>query len=378
MKKHFLAMVALTLALAVGGSARAQDNWTGFSNDSYGAQLSFDSFDNAVKKRLELTRLGGWSSGGLGFSAPIQSGDAYAITPSSRTSTYESARRRQLDCVYYSGFTIWGDVYQNWSRQKTRNNSDGYRFRTFGPAVGFDWSSNGFTIGLATTYNWGKLKGREISHDRKVHTWGLDGYIQYDTERLYGNLTIGYGYNRFTSDRVDLDDPITYSHRYHTNSFNVAGEFGYKFNFGAFKVVPHVGLRYFHDRRGHVDEDASNAGWDNFTVHTGRQNYHVLELPIGVNLGYEFITNGLAFMPQVRLGWTPELARRRGQASGVWGDGITPFHEDSPRRNRHGFNVGLGLEAKITRSLSASIDYDCKFRSGAYEHYWNLGVGFTF
>lgn len=396
MRKHVLAALALAIAFTAGLDASAQavdfSIRSGYANDTHASQIAYDSFNNSIKRRLESVRFGNISRGFA--SAPIlRSDDAYAMAPSSRTSSYPSASRRQLDCVYYNGFTVWGDFYQTWASQSTKNGLPGYKYRATAPAVGLDWSSGNFTVGLATTYNWGKLKSKSISHSQNVRTWGLEAYAQYDAELFYVNATAGYGYNRFKGSRFD-DNPnipgfpgqVSHSARYHSNAFNADAEFGMKFNFGGFQLTPHVGVRYFHDRRNKIEESNGVVGYNGYDIQADRKNYHVLELPVGVNVAYVFNMGGALIIPQFRFSWIPELARRRGNVSGTYnaydpvsgGYQSAAFSANSPKRGRNGFLLGGGIEAKITKSLSAHLDYNCNFRNNAYEHHWNLGVGFTF
>ena len=373
MKNMLRPMLALALAIVCGVTAQA-GSIAGFGNDSYASQVGYDSFNYSVRKRMESARLGNFARGFA--TAPILASDeALAMAPSSRTASYASARRRQLDCVYYNGFTVWGDMYQTWARQRTKDGSDGFRYRTTGPAVGFDWSSGGFTLGAATTYGWGKMKSRDLSHDRKVRTWGLSAYGQYDTDLFYINATLGYGHNSFKSSR---DAAVTYGNnhdKYSANSWNIDGEFGFKFNWSGLKITPNVGIRYFNDRRGSIHESGSN-----YVIHANTRNYNVFELPVGVHLAYEINAGGAVIVPRVHAAWVPELSRKRGSWEGTYTvNGVTvPYSENAARRNRHGFRVGGGIEAKITKSISAHIDYACNFRSKSYQHHWNLGLGFTF
>ncbi len=382
MKKCVRPMLALALALCFGAAAQVQAMDEGYANDAYASQIGYDSFNYSIKQRLASARIG--SSTRYFGTAPIlvQSDDAYAMAPSSRSSSVAPASasrsRRQLDCVYYSGFTVWADFYQTWARQDTRGNEDGYTYRATAPAVGFDWSNGNFTVGLATTYNWAKIKGKSSGHDREVDHWGTALYAQYNGEKFFANASIGYSYNRFDSARSQTTPfgTVGRNAKYHSNAFNIDATFGYKFNFGGFKVVPNVGLRYFYDRRGNIDEGNSWA------IQGGRQNSYTFELPVGVDLSYEIAAGNAIIVPRIRAAWIPELARKRGHFDGALYDGagvpVSSININGAERSRNGFLVGAGLEAKITKSFSAHIDYNCNFRSGAYEHHWNLGAGFTF
>ncbi len=395
MKKYVLPLLALAL-FAVTGSAQAGAPLTiatGYANDPYSAQIALDSFNYSVRKRFEAVRLGGFQRGVA--SAPlVRADEALASAPSSRSSSVSGvSSRRQLDCVYYNGFTIWGDAYAAWAGQ---SNKDwlGYNFDTVGPALGFDWSNGAFTAGIATTYAWGKQKTKSISHKQDVDTWGVQGYFQYDCEKFYANATLGYGYNRYNGTRVD-SQAVWYpgmvaagvgahSAKYHSNSFNVDAEFGMKFNFKGFLVTPHVGIRYFHDRRDAINEAGGIGGF--YNISAGRHNYQVLELPVGVNFGYVINAGGAVIVPQVKFAWIPELTRRRGNVSG-WYNGAdnagvpvlgVGLNESAAKRARNGFLLGAGVEAKLTKSLSMHVDYNCNLRNNAYEHHLNLGAGFTF
>ncbi len=348
MRKYVVALLALALASAAGQSAIAADRIYGSS--SYASQLTYDAMNISVRNRMQSLRYG--MTGSTYASAPIQSSDALALAPSSRTSSVASgSARRQLDCVYYNGFTIWGDYAQTWASQDTRGSENGYRFRSSMPMIGFDYTTSNITAGISTGYSWGKLKGRSGGHSLNVRTWGIQAYGQWNANNWYANATLGYGLNRFRG-----------GDKYTSHSWNVDGEFGYKFMvLNGLQISPNIGMRYFHDRRGSISE--RGIGY-----RTGSRNYHVWEVPVAVDLGYEINAGGALIVPKFHFAWVPELERNRPSAGAF----------KAPRRNRHGFELGGGLEAKLTKSLSAHIDYVCNFRSKAYEHHWNLGLGFTF
>ncbi|MCC8181012.1 MAG: autotransporter outer membrane beta-barrel domain-containing protein, partial [Planctomycetes bacterium] len=173
-----VAILAVGFTIGAVGIAPAMD--TNYANTSHASQMSYDSFNYSVRKRLDAVRsgetvrdYGRYGGYGTYSAAPLYSSDAAlgmapatVVGPATRTATY-APTRRQLDCVYYNGFTVWGDMYQTWSRQRSRNGESGYKYRTTGPAIGFDWSSEVFTIGLATTFNWGNLKGVDLDHTLK-------------------------------------------------------------------------------------------------------------------------------------------------------------------------------------------------------------------
>ncbi len=475
MRNLLRAVMALSLGCFIGTCAYgASSNYcvpSNFGSDSLGSQLSFDSFHNTIKKRLQAVRVGaistsiprrpvnygptygptyGPSTGapygtvtpgyaapmnggeqmlyqnnpsgygayppvggtfqntgtyqapmqqtyqpvggyeqqpvyGTGYSSTFASDEAYAMAPSSRSSSVASARRRQLDCVYYSGFTVWADLYQTFGKQNAKGREDGYKYRTFGPALGFDWTSGNFTIGAATTYNFGKMKDRNYYHDRRLQTFAIDLYGQYNSDIFYVNGSIGYAHNSFKSDRTAfyiIGGAIGGANhdKYNSNAFDIEGEFGWKFNWSGLNVTPHAGLRFFHDRRGSIDEGGASA-----RLHLSSENYHVLEVPIGVRASYEINTGSMLLVPRANFAWIPTINRKGYDAVGTI-DAPDPtgyingggYRYNSVRRARHGFQLGVGMEAKITRSISAHLDYQFNFRSKAREHYWNLGVGFTF
>lgn len=379
MKKIFIAVLALGLTLSLSSFTSVKAVEAGFQNDSYASQIFTNAFSGAVKHRLELARLPGTAGGRVAL-APLSSTDAYGAVVNS---AYASRGGRQLDCVYYNGFTVWGDLYGAWSRQRDKGGNPGYKYRVGGPAVGFDWSNGTFTAGVATTYAWGKIKGRYEANDRKTRSWGLTGYGQWNGQQFYANAQIGYGYNRFRdSDRIDNWGAWD-ADNYRSNSWNVAGEFGYKLKLSYFSIVPNIGLRYFNDDRKGTDEARVSAGPIGYPVTaswSGRK-YHVLELPVGVDVGYEILTGIATIRPHVGFTWTPELERRHGKASVLFANSGGATYTDSvssPRRGRNGYAVSGGLQANFSQSISASLEYKVEFRDRNYEQGLNLGVGFTF
>ncbi len=369
-------LLALALATLCGAGAHALD-LSSYGNDSLSTQINMDSFNMSVRKRMETLRIG---SLGQSFKAAglFASDEAYALAPSSRTGSYARASsRRQLDCVYYNGFTVWGDLYQTWARQRTRDGGDGYKHKVFGPAVGFDWTSGPFTIGLATTYSWGKMRSMSAANDRKTRQWGAEIYGQYNADLFYVNGTIGYAHNNIESSRGDDrtivgDSAGAYGADYSTNAVNLDAEFGWKFNWSGLQVVPHAGVRYFHDRRGGINEGGTGV----FAIRASSENYDVLEIPLGVDIGYEINAGGAIIVPRAKFGYALELGRDHNEWNGA--RGVSAAGGRGARRSRNGFAAGLGIEAKITKNLSAHVEYNAKLRPNQYEHHWNLGMGFSF
>ncbi len=376
MKRKLLALAALAMTVTCLASTASAIDITGYDSDMYASQSTNDAFIKTVKNRMAIARFGDLSLYSRGMAAaPLVSESEYG-----QTSRYSSSR--QLDCVYYNGFTIWGAGYGTWARQKAKDGNDGYKFRTAGPALGFDWSNGTFTAGLATTYAWGKIQGRDLSNSRETRTWGIAGYGQYNHELFYINANLGYEHNRYRSNHrgsrywngtnwLNAGNGGNYK----SHAWNVATEFGYKFKFtNGLSLVPNIGFRYFHDKRDGFTE----SGTPTTNLNVAGRNYHVFELPIGVDVGYEIRTgSGTVLRPHVNFTWVPELDRKRGSVNynNVY---YGSRREESARRGRNGFNIGGGLQAKFTESISANIDYSVELRDRKYEHTLNLGLGFTF
>lgn len=373
MKKIWLAAIALTLVAGTSFTAMAVD-FTGYHSDAYAAQTAHDAFNTSVKQRLSIARFATQPYGSGMAIAPLTSDSAYGQTPSSRYSS-----RRQLDCVYYNGFTVWGDIYGAWARQRSKDHADGYKYRVGGPALGFDWTNGTITAGIASTYSWGKIQGKDAPNERKTRTLGVIGYGQWNSQLFYANATVSYGYNRFSGNNrwTSLGGASFYntSSSYNSSSWDFAGEFGYKMRlFNCLRVTPNVGLRFFHDDRDGFTESGSAAT----ALRVSGRNYHVLELPIGVDVGYEIVTSAATLIPHASFTWTPELSRKRGKTSLVHLDTGTAFEERAARRGRNGFTIGGGLQAKFSDFITAHLDYNVELRDRKYEHRINAGLGFTF
>lgn len=430
MKKY---LAAVTAVLLVSGLGMALELNVGNSTSNYAAQTAIGAFNTSVRGRMSAARVGDLFLAGFtshGRYAPLASEQAYGAAPSTRATPraaygYNGSPRRQLECVYTSGFTVWGDVYGAWERQKAKSENVGYKYRVGGPAIGFDWTTGGLTLGLATTYSWGTMKdvggrivgdqaialaGAQNKNNRDTRTWGLMAYGQYNARMWYANATLGYGRTRHKSSLglggtfarlpvggvsgtfgADADD------KYGVNAWNADVEFGMKFRFGrGFLLSPSVGLQYFHSRRGKVDETGvlnyvitavNAAGTYDIRMVSGARNYYSLELPVGVTFAYEIPAGSAIIVPQLRFAWIPELAREKGRASGTlyaterpgnWGTDVLPYTDHAARRSRHAFNIGAGVQAKLNQTVSLHLDYDVTLRSRYYNHNLNLGVGVTF
>ncbi len=408
------------------GSYNAQPNYGGggqiYSAPSYdsgfgGGGAYEGSGQNTYGNDYNTQNSGFAPNYGNGYSSTFASDSAFAAPYYGGSSYSSDYRRRQLDCVYYSGFTVWGDLYATFGKQNSDGWEDGYSFRTVGPAIGFDWTNGPLSLGLATTYAWGKLDGSDFNHHRSIRTWGVEGYLQYNTDVFYVNGTLGYSHNKFDSDRqnsyawnssayynnLGYYNGYANSASYSSNSFNVEAEFGWKFLVSGFNISPHAGFRYYHDNRGSFSENGSI--WYNGQEPVGNENvlnmssksYHVFEMPLGVNVSYPITSsNGTFWIPRVGFAWIPTLSRSGSDANGAvvnpsdtavdpksfpyryYDETLGAYSWNSKRRATQGFQLSVGLEARLTKSLTGHIDYDINFRSGAHEHYWKAGVGFTF
>lgn len=368
------------------------------ANDSMGTRIAYDGFRNAVKQQMDTTRLGGGGSQGFAQLPSFSSDMGMAMAPSSRNGGGD----RQLDCVYNSGFKVWADGFGSWANQDS-NDGDGYKYSNGGFAIGGDWSSGGFTVGLATAFSWGQLDGQDYYVNRRTNSWAISPYVQWTNGKFYINADAGYQYSRFknTTSVVGVSYSFTppaywlpnYStgyDSYKSHSWNIGAEAGYKFNLGNFAMTPHVGLRYFNNQRNSYDMPfdtifpTAGYAYEANVASLDKESYHVLELPIGINVGYEFRTGGMAFLPEVKFAWIPELDRVRPGSSGVIYNSAYPnlaaayWETPGAERSRQGFMLGAGMKARLTSMISAHLDYEFTFRSHATEHHLNAGIGFSF
>ncbi len=346
----------LAIVLACGGAAMAGTlPVTGFGHDAYASQISLDSFNMSVKQRMEMARFAFY---GGPISAP----------PASYTA-------RVAECS--SGVTVWADGYGAWAKQKERHGDAGYSYKVGGPAMGVDWSNGPLTLGLAGTYNWGKIKYRgDTSHDRQTRTWALTAYGQINYERFYANAQLSYGRNRYKSDRYEAqvleraDD-----HKYHSNAWNAEMEIGTRLNYCNFVFTPHIGLRYFHDRRKAFTESFTTGSY-----RYGKRNYHTLEMPLGVDIGYQFEIFNTVLVPKLKFAWVPQWDRSnaRARATGTGALAGSNYRYSEKLRGKHGFRLGAGVQTDITQRVTLHVDYNVDMHTKAYEHRLNAGLGVSF
>lgn len=337
---------AFTLLLSQGFAV----DTTNFANDAFASQISMDSFNQSIRHRLEVSR--------MAFYGDVNRPPAERYFGSNFS-----------DCKA-SNFTIWGDGYYTWGKKK---DSNGYKYRVGGPVLGFDWSNGPLTVGIATTYNWGKLEGREVDHENKTRTWATTAYAQWNYERFYVNAELSYGYNRFKSKRyevlgVPVADPATA--KYHSNAWNAQVELGARLNWCNFLVEPHIGFRYFHDNRQSFNEQVAGGGVNSFD----KRNYHAIEMPLGLDVAYQAgFMNGL-FTPRLHFAWIPQFDRRYAKAV----MNAPTYQQETSERARHGFELGAGLQTKVYKGISAHVDYNVNMRSKTYEHTLSAGLGMSF
>ena len=348
MRKVLLLTMAIVLSCVCVAGHAAETN---FANDAFASQLTMDAFNKSVRYRMQVARF-----------------DFYGGVKVPPAQSYVDGN---LDGCPESAFTIWADGYTAWGKKK---DSDGYKFNVAGPALGFDWSNGPLTLGVAGTYAWGKMKDRETWHENKNRTWALTTYAQLNYERFYVNADLSYGRNRFKSTRKTFagvytpDDPA--DAKYHSNAWNAEMEIGTRLNLCNFLIEPHIGVRYFHDRRGGFDENNTALPSNYYS----KRNYHALEMPIGVDVGYEIAVCKTMLIPRLHFAYIPQFDRKAGTASAD----VAQVIRDSSSRARHGFELGAGLQAKVYRSLSAHVDYNVNMRSKAYEHTVTAGLGMSF
>ena len=348
MRKYTLLVILFTLSCLAG---RGYAEETNFANDAFASQLTMDAFNQSVRHRMEVAR--------FGFYGNIQAPPA------------QNRVAANIQECPVSRFTVWTDGYTTWGKKK---DGDGYKINLGGPALGFEWSNGPLTVGVAGTHAWGKLKGRDVTHENKTRTWGVTTYAQWNYERFYVNAALSYGHNRFKSTRKTIagvytpDDPG--KAKYHSNAWNAEMEVGTRLNICNFLIEPNIGVRYFHDKRKSFTEQFNTQPANAYS----KRNYHALEMPLGVNVGYEVgFFNGM-MIPRMHFAWVPQFDRKFGKAV----TGAPNFIHDSSKRARHGFELGAGIQGKVFKGIDAHVDYNVNMRSKTYEHTLTAGLGWSF
>lgn len=337
--------------LAAGYASRAGD----------AAREASRGFSRGVGNRLTALHEAGPNGGVL---AAAQSGSALAAVGG------EDDFRAQEKVERF-----WIGGHGSWTSQNDKGGKYGYRYKSRGVIMGYDWERGDMTFGVSGGYAGGKLKNNEGYGRTDVDALSLGVYASYDPVCGFfadANFGIGYSWNTMHTDWIlgGGTKKGTFDGSSYGGGFNA----GYVFEWGDYRLMPTAGVQWTHvNHDGWTESGGTVANW----FADGEEDY--LELPLMVRLNRAFqLENGMIVTPEARVGWIHDAGDTGAELrTGYVGSGA-PSVLSGVSHGRNRALLGAGVKANLTNRFDAFMDCNYEFRSGYSNKNLQTGVGVSF
>ncbi len=203
---------------------------------------------------------------------------------------------------------FWVAGVGQWDNASDSNGFDGYKYHSYGFAVGYEHKFNDTALfGASFMYTKGDYEDKEVNWDNsRIHNYSGNVYLSAKScSGVFGTLLFGY---TNSDNKIDQGRGRQATHEsYDTNTWNFLGQVGYDAMVGDnFMLTPSIGVGYLNaTAKGHDGSFAGKQmfGFDDYKYDTWyiplevRANYNVCitsdqSIDIGAKAGIAYLTSG--------------------------------------------------------------------------------------
>ena len=177
-------------------------------------------------------------------------------------------------------------------------------------------------------------------------------YSEYKPDKWFINSVASYGYSKFDESKYALG--THYDSEYNVHMSSLAAMFGYEFDV----FTPEAGLRYYHIKQeGYTDALGQSIKDDKIDI---------LRAVAGIRMKKE-----------AYVGLTYDIHSDKGNTTVNLANGSS-YTVPGKRLNKLGYETSIGVEAKITDNISASVSYIGAYRDSYQEHTGMFNIKYSF
>ena len=263
-------------------------------------------------------------------------------------------------------FSVWARGYGDFAKIDNNGNAAGVDARSGGMIVGADARvARGIRVGLLSQFGKsdGEADARVSSLDANNHS--IAAYAGYTTGPWLFKALAGYSHHNIETSRSIVFPGInrTATADYDADQVTLYGEGAYRIMMQQIAIMPTVALRW-----SQVDVDGfteTGAGAANLTV--AGQNYDSLDTTVGVRIATSFRSQGINWLPQIRIGWT-HASGDLTPSVGMSFAGGGAFTVAGATRAENSLTLGAGLNFSTGSNVTGFVDYSGNYADDSREH----------
>ncbi len=283
-------------------------------------------------------------------------------------------------CVPVGQSNVWASGFGSWAKQDALSDLAGYKYDSYGLALGYEYVLDRLKLGVAAAYSRGNLKVDDLGYKNDTDVVNIALHAAYYHESgLYAEGGFGYGH-AWNDYRASMLLGGHKNGKYGSDTFSADLELGYIARLPrSVNLVPSIGLEYDYIRNDSWSERVSStSGLTANRFQSGRD--HGLDIPLGLRLSkvFSFGCDGGYIVPEVRTAFVYSANRSRpaiqsgfaGAPGGATMRGVEP--------GRSHWRIGGGLSGRVNPQLDFHLNYEFETRSGFKGHNLNASVGLSF
>lgn len=238
--------------------------------------------------------------------------------------------------------------------------------------AGFDFSTNGLTLGIDYRYTNEFVLGgafnylsTDSDYTGKSSNLDIDGYSlslygsYYKSEQIFVDSIVSIGLNSYDSKREFTTGGMDHSLKGDTDGteYELSIGAGYEYNNQNFSFVPEARINYLHIEVDSYDETSANSG---LNLSIDQQDIESLVASVSGSFSMAYSTVYGVFIPYLTIEWEHEFSNdsRAIVARFVNDPSHTDFSVLTDNPDRDYFHLGLGVTAALQKGKSAFLYYE--------------------
>lgn len=281
-----------------------------------------------------------------------------------------------------SRYGVWGSPFYSQSTQKKNGNTPGYKGKSSGGTIGFDYLANdNLTLGTALTLINTKIdhKNQKSGDTTKVESTLFSIYgVQQLPNNFFVQGIVSFGLNKVRNKEkriINLTDDQTATGKYNSRSYSGEVLAGYRYDLANSQAVltPMLGLRYGKfDDGGYTETGTSHR---NMTV--SKKSVDKVEGVIGGRMSFFSQTNNGLLMPEVHGFVSYDFKNKAPKVDARLNGAMAAMPTKTSKPERTLVNLGTSVTIKHTIT-EYGFGYDAYLAKKLVSHQGSLKLRINF